>query len=296
VSSFDELRPIAAVVLSPQPGSAPIWNLPGPMRKCPHRAAVLHDFRRVIGAQLDPQIPELSRLLARMKSKSPTSVKFFFAPSSTGAQRHEGQAGGVQEIEDLLGTLQRSAVIGGRMRIVYVVRRSAGAVDPGTARNCHRCLWNVEELSKGVARLLAGALVVLANPGELPFVAQYALFRAADVLLGVHGSAFAWGLFLTPSQAVIEMPLPGSPGLNDWLFATMGARTACMQACLPRSTSYGRGCSSEGGDVDVPLLLRSLPSLLHEVNSTKLVVWHQLGWKPNSEYTGWRGHGGHGKG
>lgn len=93
---------------------------------------------------------------------------------------------------------------------------------------CHRCLHNLDELARALASAYPGALVVVANPGRLPglltqcqhfaakclpacalltlprllcihagglpLVTQLALFRYADLLLGVHGSAFAWGV------------------------------------------------------------------------------------------------------
>lgn len=131
--------------------------------------------------------------------------------------------------------------------------------------------------------------MLLANPDELSFFEQYSLFRHADLLMGVHGSAFAWGVFLTPSQSVLELPLPGSPGLNDWMFAAVGARTACVQACVPNAQAYGsRGCGGGGGDADVALVVRSVVDLVRETstNDARPIRWHQLGWKTDSMYGG----------
>jgi hypothetical protein len=170
-------------------------------------------------------------------------------------------------------------------RLLYFVRRSAGdrvvAPSSTSSTKCSRCLWNVEALAAALASAMPRTLVVLANPGELGFAQQYGLFRAAHVLLGLHGSAFAWGTFLTPSQAIVEMPLPGSPGLNDWLFASVGARTACVQAC-DLAAPVGRGCTSKGGDADIQLILRSTRALVRN-NRTRGVnglIWHKLGWRP----------------
>ena len=92
---------------------------------------------------------------------------------------------------------------------------------------------------------------------------------------------------------MLELPLPGSPGLNDWLFATMGARTGTVQACLPIAPRWAanRGCFRHGGDADVPLLLESVRELLAEPppNASQPVVWHQLGWKPDGMYSGMGG-------
>ena len=83
------------------------------------------------------------------------------------------------------------------------------------------------------------------------------------------------------------MPLPGSPGLNDWLFATLGARTACVQACVPTHTHRSsRGCSAKGGDADVPVIVDSVVELLAEppTSPARPMAWHQLGWKANALY------------
>jgi hypothetical protein len=188
-----------------------------------------------------------------------------------------------------------------RRRLVYVVTRAPPGIN--TLLKCHRCLWNVEALADAIAHALPGSTVLLANPGELPFLEQLLLFRTADVLVGVHGSAFGWGFFLTPTQAVLELPLPGSPGLNDWLFASMGSRTSTIMACVPQA-HYGRGCSEEGGDAHIPVVTSSLLELVEELDTTQdqPLVWHKLGWKPDSVYTGWmeaatgqsRPGGGHG--
>ena len=267
--AFDDaaLRPIAAAVLSPHPRSAPIWAIPSKdFRRCPHRSAVLHDFRSAMVAQLDSVAAPLESLLSKGQREERSSpVRIFEAPRVAATDAPNASA-----------------------RLVYFVRRSHNRANVDTSLSCHRCLWNVERLCTAIARVLPPrSRVVLTNPGELPFAQQYALFRHSDLLLGVHGSAFAWGLFLTPTQAVVELPLPGSPGLNDWLFATLGARTACVQACVPTAPARGsRGCSEKGGDADVPVVVQSVLDLLREPHTSqeRPMMWHQLGWKSNAMY------------
>mmetsp|Transcript_1423 Transcript_1423/g.2998 ORF Transcript_1423/g.2998 Transcript_1423/m.2998 type:complete len:102 (-) Transcript_1423:193-498(-) len=99
---------------------------------------------------------------------------------------------------------------------------------------------------------------------------QYALFRMSDLLVGVHGGAFGWAPFLSPSQAVVEIPLPNSPGLHHWSFLMMGARSKVAMACskVPRSwetlpSSQLIGCpSSSGGNANVTSVLAAVRSVL----------------------------------
>lgn len=84
-------------------------------------------------------------------------------------------------------------------------------------------------------------------------------------------------VFLTPSQAVVEIALPGSPGLNDWFFATTGAHTACEQACIPSNGRGDASCASHGGLADIRYMLHVVRALLAQGNSTQPVVWYPLG-------------------
>ena len=261
---------VAAVVLSPHAWASPVWSVQSAMRQCPHVSSVLVDFRNFVTARLDPSIPGIGAVLRLIKRTHGSSVQLLHAPLRTDGTR--GQARSLEAPP----RPHRSST--SKRRLVYLVRRSKPNRGVSTTHKCHRCLWNIDALAAALAEALPDALVVLANPGNLSFAGQYALFRAADLLVGVHGSAFAWGVFLTPTQSVLELPLPGSPGLNDWLFAAMGAHTAVEQACLPRASSPSvHGCSQDGGDADVPLVLRSVSDLLLEENNTQPVVWQQLG-------------------
>ena len=58
-------------------------------------------------------------------------------------------------------------------------------------------------------------------------------------------------------------------------------------ACVPQA-HYGRGCSEEGGDAHIPVVTSSLLELVEELDTTQdqPLVWHKLGWKPDSVYTG----------
>lgn len=59
------------------------------------------------------------------------------------------------------------------------------------------------------------------------------------------------------------------------LFASTGASTATEQACMP----HVDGCSAQGGNADVPLMLRTIRRILAaEKPSAAGVVWHPLGW------------------
>ena len=75
-----------------------------------------------------------------------------------------------------------------------------------------------------------GALVVVANPGTLPFVTQLALFRYADLLLGVHGSGMTNALYMRAGSYVVEVfgasfAEKGSWGLTKFDFlADVGLR------------------------------------------------------------------------
>ena len=192
------IRRLAAVVLSPAPRKAPIWSIPGArFSRCPHRSDVLHDFRRIVSHALDASAPAVPALLRAWRaSPADAPVRLFTAPPSSTATAPTATAANT------------SAAVASPpppppplpTRLVYVVRRSSSK--QGDPLACRRCLWNVVRLCEALAAALPGATVVLANPGELPFGTQYALFRESDLLLGVHGSAFAWSLFLTPSQAV----------------------------------------------------------------------------------------------
>lgn len=259
VSSRTTVRRIGAAVLSPQPWRSPIWTIPNKrFYRCPHQSSILSDLRRQIVPHLDSGATSVNMLLARHMQKG--HIRVFDSSPSNSAQ----------------------------YRITYFIRRSPSHVDVDSTRTCRRCLWNVEHLCRVIANALPpGNRVVLANPGDLSFSEQYSLFRHADLLIGTHGSAFAWGVFLTPSQSVLELPLPGSPGLNDWMFAAVGARTACVQACMPNAQARGsRGCSKSGGDADITLVVQSVVDLVHETSTSNMrpIMWHQLGWKTDSMY------------
>ena len=275
VASFRSWRPIAAAVLSPQPWAGPLWQMPTPMRTCPHRSEVLHDFRAAVCRRVDQLVA--ASVGARADAGSAGGAD---ASGGRGAAGERGErvdklvaSRGWDLVHGLLSQILRNHSRSVRLyqahpradgiasrarplrapphqpprrprsalrrapRIVYVVRRSKGHLRANETRGCHRCLWNVDTLSRAIAEAWPGALVLLANPGELSFHHQYALFRVADLLLGVHGSAFAWGLFLTPSQTVVEVPLPGSPGLNDCEHAhhtRHTQRTTCATPYTPR--------------------------------------------------------------
>lgn len=259
---------IAAVVLSPNPWRAPIWTIGSHgFRHCPHRSAVLHDFRKFMGNELDKSAPSLETMLNEWGKSGTGLVRVFREPIPPGSGSRSSPTAG---------------------KTVYFLRRSSSHGSANTTTSCSRCLWNVERLCEELVRVLPkGSRVLLTNPGELPFIQQYSLVRHADLLVGVHGSALALGLFLTPSQAYLELPLPSSPGLNDWLSATLGARTACVQACLPNHlASNSRGCSAHGGDGDLAIIVQSVVDLLMEspTSQERPIVWHQLGWKSDAEY------------
>jgi len=246
--------------------------MPGPsFRDCPHRSSVLHDFRREATARLDATLPAVRGLLRKMARPRP------FNGTGMSTRARATLAGDLYALQSATGSSQRTAPRGAvkQPRLIFVMQRSSSRVDINQTRNCRRCLWNIDELTRALAAAHPSALVVRANPGELSFQEQYALFRAADVLVGVHSGSFGWGVFLTPSQSVLEIPLPGSPGLNNWVAATMGTRTATEQACELRAP-YGRACSKIGGDADVPLMLRTIEDILAR-RPTSPVVWQQLG-------------------
>ena len=288
----DDLRPIAAAVLSPRPWEGPWWSMTDPMNKCPHRSEILHDFRRAVVPHLDATLPSggVSHLLTRMKADHPNSTFLYQLPLNGNRTRQGLSAPRLPPGKAQLWPAHTLAAVQSlsappargddKFGLIYVLRRSRGDATEKSIVECRRCMWNVDALARSLALSHPGALVVLANPGALDFTTQYALFRAADVLLGVHGSAFGWAPFLTPTQAVVEIPMPGSPGLNDYMFATMGARTACEQACELRAP-YGRECSSKGGDADLPLLLTTVRQLLARERNISTgqpaIVWRKLG-------------------
>jgi len=59
----------------------------------------------------------------------------------------------------------------------------------------------------------------------------------------------------------LELPLPGSPGLHDWLFATMGAKTLSDQACF---TNTLKKCTSVIGYVNITRILVRIDQLFHQ--------------------------------
>ena len=262
------VEPVDTLVLSPPPGVGILWAAGGgEQNKCPHNSAILWSLRRHLASQLDAILPSLAQLVAHRAPDGRRSIVQLFSHA--------------RNATEVLSTARA------RRRLVYVVTRAPPGIN--TLLKCHRCLWNVEALADAIAHALPGSTVLLANPGELPVLEQLLLFRTADVLVGVHGSGMSgWGFFLTPTQAVLELPLPGSPGLNDWLFASMGCRTSTIMACVPQA-HYGRGCGEEGGDAHIPVVTSSLLELVEELDKTQdqPLVWHKLGWKPDSAYTGW---------
>ncbi len=70
-------------------------------------------------------------------------------------------------------------------------------------------------------RKLPGVVVTAVDPGSLPFEAQFSLFRATDVLVGIHGAALAWGLWLQEPGGLVEVQVGGFrctcfPGIAAW--------------------------------------------------------------------------------
>jgi hypothetical protein len=166
------------------------------MHTCPHRGAVVHAFRQEITTRLDATLSPVSTLLAEHKQRLPASIRLYYAPCGDDCVN----------TTDVLSLdappRQPSASPASRVRLIFVVRRSRGDNESAITA-CRRCLWNIDHLARSLALAHPGALTVLANPSDLSFDAQY-LFRASDLLLGVHGAALAWGVFLTPTQAGVE--------------------------------------------------------------------------------------------
>lgn len=171
------LRPVTAVVLAPSPWRSPIWSTGEAIRKCPHRSEVLDDYRRHVGRRLDAALrPDVVALIIAAQAERADSVHVLHAAEAGGDVRALAN----ETLRELPPTA--AAPGRGRVRLVYVVRRSQGRPLQGAgtgpsgelvSSTCARCIWNVEALARGLAQMLPGAIVVLANPGELRFSLQY---------------------------------------------------------------------------------------------------------------------------
>ena len=240
------LRRAGIAVLSPDPWHSPLWQLQTSIAQCPHRSSILHDFRAAIVPPLDKLVLNRAAFFRALRAEHPSNVRFLGSPP------------------------ERSR------SLVFLVRRANGV-------SCPRCLKNAEELAQALAAQLPGASVIAANPGSLSFTQQYALFRASHLVIGAHGSGVAYGICLTPAQAFVELALPGSPGLNDWLFASLGARTAAVLAC--GGAARPPYCMKNSAFAEIALALSSVRRVWHErINSSDAapnrshgVMW--LHWK-----------------
>jgi hypothetical protein len=216
------LRPLAAVVLSPPPSAGPWWGMPGPsFRDCPHRSSVLHDFRREATARLDATLPAVRGLLRKMARPRP------FNGTGMSTRARATLAGDLYALQSATGSSQRTAPRGAvkQPRLIFVMQRSSSRVDINQTRNCRRCLWNIDELTRALAAAHPSALVVRANPGELSFQEQCAppprqprVSPADDAVpVGVRGRC---------ARAVLIMPSRGSPSVPLQVRALSGRRRA----------------------------------------------------------------------
>ena len=66
---------------------------------------------------------------------------------------------------------------------------------------------------------------------------------------------------MTPNQFMLELPLPGSPELNVWLFATIGAKTLSDQTCFPNTL---KKCTRDIGYVNITRTLVRINQLFNQ--------------------------------
>lgn len=213
---------IKGLILSPQPWGSPIWYMSSFVRRCPHQSQLFFEFRKHVTLKLDVKVPSIVKIIKKIKS----------APSTILHNEHNYQ------------------------NIIYIIRRSSVVKS-----KYKRVLVNIEELAKKISETYKNYLILLVNPSEISFLYQYALFRISKLIIGTHGAHGAFGIFLTPNQFVLELPLPGSPGLHDWLFATMGAKTLSDQACFPNTL---KKCTRDIGYVNITHALTRIDQLFHQ--------------------------------
>lgn len=91
-----------------------------------------------------------------------------------------------------------------RLNVVYALRgtgpNTASAGTPG------RDIKDVNDLLKQLKRIPNIELSAY-DFGRIPFATQARLTRTADVLVGVHGAALTWALFLPDTSALVEIEL-----------------------------------------------------------------------------------------
>jgi hypothetical protein len=128
---------------------------------------------------------------------------------------------------------------------------------PGRGRR----LTNAPDAFRALRRAFGGQrpLLRVVTDSKVPYLAQYALWRAAALVVSVHGGNLGGALWLSPGQALIELGFGGcakSPTQFAHAAVANGARYRCLEL-------GGEGVSrDDGGSVDVAALVARAAELL----------------------------------
>ncbi len=117
----------------------------------------------------------------------------------------------------------------------------------------------------------------------IPWLQQYAVWRRAQVIVGIHGGNLGSALFLSPGQALVEGVFGGMCD-DPTMFAHATVANGALYRCALISNCPNNNCMTKGGTVDVNEAVQKIKELAlllpdpFKIDDRERTTYHEGKW------------------
>jgi len=157
--------------------------------------------------------------------------------------------------------------------ILYTARRA----NVGAGQTHPRWVHNRIELFEAVKRNFPGRPLLMIELGsKVPYLVQYALWRRAELIMGIHGGNLGMSLYLSPGQSLVELGFDVNQ-MSQYGHVTIGNGAFYRGVNVHKDPNMDGNEADDlmkvGGVVDIPETIACLQEVLQHTGGDAWKEW-----------------------